>query len=151
MICRPRQHCSNNHQLAVFRLSSNDLDQSALEGFLRDHLWIVEEELRTCIGLPPWFNAALCFVLAEIACDSAEYKPGNKCVARWIRRNARRVCQDLERKLADRHAKDGFIKFSGCETFEAVVGSVLERKRSLYWEELRSPKRLYSSRWAAGR
>jgi len=43
------------------RLSSNALNQRALEVFLHDYLWIVEEELRMSIGLPPWFDGG--FVL----------------------------------------------------------------------------------------
>jgi len=146
MISRPRPHRSSDDELAILPLPSNALNQRALEVFLHDHLWIVEEELRMCIGLPPWFDAALCFVLAEIGRHFAEYKPENNCVAHWTRGKARRICEDLESTLAQHHATNGIARFSGCETLEAVVGSILERKRSFYWEELRLPKSL-SPRW----
>jgi hypothetical protein len=145
MIYRPRKHRSSDDQLAILRLSSNALNQRALEVFLHDYLWIVEEELRVYIGLPPWFDAAMCFVLAEIGRHFAEYKPENNCVAHWTRRKARRICEDLESTLAEHHATSGIVRFSGCETLEAVVGLILQRKRSFYWEELRLPKSL--SRW----
>jgi hypothetical protein len=145
MICRLSQHPSNDDHLAILRVSRNALDQKALEVFLHDHLWIVEEELRMCIGLPPWFDAALCFVLAEIGQQFAEYKPENNCVAHWTRRKARRICEDLESTLAEHHATNGIVRFSGCETLEAVVRSILQRKRSFYWEGLRLPKFLSPS------
>src|SRR5260221_14694469 len=146
MICRPHPHRSSDDELAILPLPSNALNQRALEVFLHDHLWIVEEELRMCIGLPPWFDAALCLVLTEIGWHFAEYKPGNNCVAHWTRRKARRICEDLESTVAEHHATIGIVRFSGCETLQAVVGSILRRKRSFYWEELRLPKSL-SPRW----
>ena len=146
MICRPHPHRSSDDALAILPLPSNALNQMALEGFLHGHLWIVEEELRMCIGLPPWFDAALCFVLAEIGRHFGKYKPENNCIAHWTRRKAKRICEDLESALAEHHATNGTVTFSGCETLEAVVGSILQRKRSFYWEELRLPKSL-SPRW----
>jgi hypothetical protein len=143
MISRLHQHQSSDDPLAILGLSSNALNQTALE-VLHDHIWIVEEELRMCIGLPPWFDGALRFVLAEIACGFAEYKPENNCVAHWTRRKARRICEELESTLTEHHATNGIVRFSGCETLEAVVGSILQRKRSFYWEELRLSKSLSS-------
>jgi len=137
MICRPRQHPSSDDEFANLRLSRNALNQRVLEVFLHDHVWIVEEELRMCIGLPPWSDAALCFALAEIVRDFADYKLEKNSVAVWTRRKARRVCEDLERTLAERHVMNGIVRFSGCETLEAVVGSILQRKRAFYWEDLR--------------
>jgi hypothetical protein len=123
--------------------STDCLDQNARQSFLDTHLWIVEEELRMYIGRPPWFDSALCFVLVEIVGNFARRKAPRKC-AHWIRAEARRAARTLERTLADRHAKDAFVQFTGCESFQAVVGSVLRRQRSLYWAELRLPKSLSS-------
>jgi hypothetical protein len=138
------------HQVAIRRLSSDCLDQTVLQSFLDTHLWIVEEELRMCIGIPPWFNSALSFLVAEIVREFARRNAPRKCPARWIRASASRASQRLERTLAKRHYKDGFVKFTGCESFQAVVGSVLERQRSLFWEELRRRKPLSSHSPALG-
>jgi len=116
-------------QVTIVRLSPD-----TLQSFLDGYLWIVEEELRTCIGLPPWFDSALSFLVAEIVRDFARHKAPMQCSAHWIRAKARRMGQRLERTLAERHAKNGFVDFMGCESFQAVVGSVLERRGSLYWE-----------------
>jgi hypothetical protein len=140
MIYRPRKQRSSDDHLAILRLSSNALNKRALEVFLHGHLWIVEEELRTCIGRPLWFDSALSFLVAEVVRDFARHKAPRKCSAHWIRARARRASQALERTLeVHHHAENGFVKFAGCESFQAVVGSVLERQRSLYWEELRYP------------
>jgi hypothetical protein len=90
-----------------------------------------------CIGSPPWFDSALCFVLAEIVRDFQRHRPARNRPGNWIRRRARQGAEMLERMVTRRHTENSFIKFSGCETFTAVVRSVLESKRSLYWEELR--------------
>ena len=137
MICRPSKRRSSDHHLAILRLSGNAPDQEALEAFLHDHLWIIEEELRTSIGLPPWFDSALSFVVAEIVRDLTRHKAPMKRSARWIRAKARRATEMLEPTLARHRTQNGFVKFSCCESFTAIVGSALERKRSLYWEELR--------------
>jgi hypothetical protein len=136
MICRPSQHPSSDDQRAILRLSSDPLNQTPLEVLLHDHLWIVEEELRMCIGLPPWFDAALCFVLAEIASDSAKFKPQNRGLAHWIRTKARHATGRLERTLAKHYAKDGFVNFTKGATLPSLLGSLLERHRSPHWDDL---------------
>jgi len=136
MICRPSQHPSNDDHLAILRLSGNALHQTALEAFLHDHLWIVEEELRVCIGLPPWFDAALCFVLSEIASDSAKYTPQRRGVEHWVRKRARRATGRLERTIAERHAKSGLVNFALSATLRSLLGSLLERQRSPHWDDL---------------
>lgn len=126
------------HQL----LSSDSVDQAVLESFLDAHLWGVEEELRMCVGRPPWFDSALCFVLEEVIRHLAKRNSSKECDTRRVRTKARAVCEEMERTLAVRHAKHGVVNFANDETFEALVCSVLQRKRSLYWEELRRPKPL---------
>ena len=127
------------HQLAMRHLSPDCLDQNALQSFLDTQLWIVEEELRMCIGIPPWFDSVLSFLVVQIVRDLGKHKARRKCSAHWIRAWARRAARTLERTLAECHAENGFIKVAGYESFQAAVGSVLERQRSLYWEELRYP------------
>jgi len=97
----------------------------------------LEEELRMCIGIPPWFDTALSFLVAQIVQDFGDHKAPRESSARWIRAEARRASQRLERTLAEGHAKDGFVTFNVCESFQAVVCSALERQRSLYWEDIR--------------
>lgn len=126
------------------------LSPDALQSFLDRYVRIVEEELRTSIGLPPWFDSALSFLVAEIVRDFARHKVPMKCSAQWIRAKARRAGRRLERTLARYHATNGVIEFSRAETFEDIVGSVLQRKRSLYWEELRRVKPLSSHSRALG-
>jgi hypothetical protein len=150
MICRPRQHRSNDDPPAIFRLSGNALDQKALEVFLHNHLWIVEEELRMCLGRPPWFDFALCFVLTGIVRDLSGYRPQKVSVPRWMREKARQVGTRLERTLAKRHVKNGLITFTEAETFPSLLGSLLERHRPPYWEELRRPKSLGPRRGTLG-
>ena len=145
MICRPSKHRSSDHHLAILRLSGNAPDQEKLAAFLHDHLWIIEEELRMCIGLPPWFDSALSFLVGGIVRDFAMQKAPMKRSAQSIRAKAKRAGQRLERTLAEHHGNDGFVHFMGCESFQAVVGSVLERRGSLYWEELR-PRKCFSPR-----
>ena len=128
------------------RLPTRPSDLEPIESLLDAHLWIVEEELRICIGSPPWFDSALAFLLAETVRDLGPFKPRKKWAAHLIRRKARQAADELERTLAERHVQDGIVKFTVCESFKAVVGSVLERQRSLYWEELRLPKS-FSSRY----
>jgi hypothetical protein len=115
---------------------------TALESLVDSHLWIIEEELRTCIGLPPWFDSALCFVLAEIARELARSRPRPASTSQWMREKARQVGKRLERTLAKRHVKNGLITFTGDETFPSLLGSLLERHRSPFWEELRGTKSL---------
>jgi hypothetical protein len=146
MIHQPHSDCSVTDQGAISCLSSNSLDRAVVQFVVDNHLWIVEEELRMCIGRPLWFDSALPFLVAEVVRDFARHKAPMKCSAHRIRARARRASQALERALAVHHAENGFVKFSGCETLEAVVGSILQRKRSFYWEELRLPKSL-SPRW----
>ena len=110
-------------------------DVIALESLMDSHLWVIEEELRASIGLPPWFDSALCFVLAEIARDFATYKPQDRGLAQWIRKRARHVTGRLERTLADRHAKDGFVNFTEGATLPSLLGSLLERHRSPHWDD----------------
>lgn len=139
MICRPSKHRSRDHHLAVLRLSGNALDQKTLEAFLHDHLWIIEEELRMCIGLPPWFDSALSFLVGGIVRDFARHKAPMKCSAQWIRAKARQATEMLEPTLARHHTRNGFVEFYGCQTLEPLVGSILQRERSLYWEPFRLP------------
>jgi hypothetical protein len=150
MICRPRQHGSSDDHLAIFRLSGNALDQKTLELFLHDHLWTVEEELRMYLGRPPWFDFALCFAVGEIVRDFQRYKAARNGVGLWIRQRARQAAETLEPTLARRHTENGFVKFNGCETLEALVGSVLQTERSLYWEEFRLPTPLFPRRGPLG-
>ncbi len=122
------------------RLSLDPCDSQAVQSLLDMHLWIVEEELRMCIGRPLWFDSALSFLVAKVVRDFARNKVSRNCSAHWIRGRARRASQNLERTLSTRHVRDGIMRFTDDETFECIVGSVLERKRSLYWEKFRLPK-----------
>ena len=124
------------------RLVQSPCDFERIESLLDAHLWIVEEELRMCIGRPPWFDSALCFVSAEIVRDFRSYRPAKKCLGNWIRRRATRASQMLERALATRYTEKGIVKFTNDETFVTFACSVIERKRSLFWEELRLPQTL---------
>ena len=124
-------------------LPSNYLGQTSLQSFLDSHLWIVEEELRTCIGRPLWFDSALCAVLVEVISDFANHESSKKCDTHSPRAKAREVCVSFERGLAV-HSKHGIIKFANDPTFEALVCSVLQRNRALYWEALRFSKSLSS-------
>ena len=119
---------------------STDCFDEVRQSFLDTHLWLVEEELRTCLGRPPWFDSALCFVAAEILRDFACCKPPKRSVASWIRSRARGACELLELTLPVRRTQNGIVKFTTEETFAALVCSVLQRKRALYWEELHLPK-----------
>jgi hypothetical protein len=136
MIWRLRRDRSSDDHLAIPRLSGNALDQTALKVLLHDHLSIVEEELRMSIGLPPWSDAALCFVLAEIAHDFTKYTPQNRGVEHWIRKRARHATGRLERTIAERHARDGFVNFTTDATLSSLLGSLLDRYRSPHWDEL---------------
>lgn len=140
MICRPSKHRSSDHHLAILRLFGNAPDQETLEAFLHDHLWIIEEELRMCIGLPPWFDSALCFVVAEISRAFANCRPRNASTPQWIREKAKQVGKKLERTLPRRHARNGLVTFEGDATLVSLLGLLLQRPRSLYWEELRGLK-----------
>ena len=122
------------------RLVACPQDVAALESLMDSHLWIIEEELRASIGLPPWFDSALCFVLAEIVPDLPTYRPQSASAPQWIRKKARRVGKKLERTLAKRHVKNGLVSFTGNESFPSVLGLLLERHRPLYWEEFRRPR-----------
>jgi hypothetical protein len=108
-------------------------DAEVVVSLLDANLWIVEEELRMCIGLPPWSDAALCFTLAEIVRDFGKYRDQNHHVAEWIRRKARQTGQRLERTLARRHARHGFVHFTENDTLQALVGSLVDRHRSSHW------------------
>lgn len=121
-------------QVTIVRLSPD-----TLQSFLDGYLWIIEEELRTCIGLPPWFDSALSFLVAEIVQDFARHKAPVKCSAQGIRAKARRATEMLEPTLARHHTKNGLVEFNGCQTLEALVGSILQRGRSLYWEPFPLP------------
>lgn len=134
----------------VVHLSVCPQDAITLESLMDSHLWIIEEELRTCIGLPMWFDSALCFVLAEIVQDLPSYRPQKASVPKWMREKARQVGKRLERSLAKRHVKNGLITFTEAETFPSLLCSLLERHRSSYWEELRGPKSLGPRRGTLG-
>lgn len=115
---------------------------TAIESLVDSHLWIIEEELRTCIGLPPWFDSALCFVVDEIVRELPSYRPQKASALQWIREKARQVGKRLEQTLAKRHVKNGLVTFTGDETFPSLRGLLLERHRSPFWEELRGTKSL---------
>jgi hypothetical protein len=122
---------------AVCRLCSNPLDQEALELLLNRHCWIIEEELSCCFGKPPWFDSAVAAALAAIVSKSIKYNPAKRCVAQWIRIEARRAGRVLERTMVARHAKEGFIRFTGGDqNLEALLRSLLGQHRSPYWNDL---------------
>src|SRR5882724_6015251 len=124
-------------QEAVCRLGSNPLDQEALDLLLDRHCWIIEEELSYCLGKPPWFDSAVAAALIAIVSKSIKYDPAKRCVAQWIRMEARRAGRILERTIAARHAKEGFIRFTGGDqNLEALLRSLLGQHRSPYWNEL---------------
>jgi hypothetical protein len=133
---------SMTQQSPIGCLSSDCSGQTFVESFLDSHLWVVEEELRMCIGLPPWFDSALGFIVGDIVRDLATRKAQTKCFTARIRAKARRVVQKFDARLAADHTENGFVKVRRCESLQAVVGSVLRRQRSLYWEELCLPKSL---------
>ena len=121
----------------LLRLAANAEDARSLELFLDRHSWIIEDELSHCLGRPPWFDSALAAALAEILCGAANYNPHKQRAVEWIRMEARRAGQRLERTIADEYATDGFIKFSSCEAdLTSLVTCLLERSPSPYWHDL---------------
>jgi len=126
-----------SEQEAICRLRSNPLDREALELLLDRHHWIVEEELSYCLGKPPWFDSAVAAALVTIVRKSTKYNSAKLCVSQWIRMEARRAGRILESTIAARHAKEGFIRFTGGDqNLEALLRSLLSQHRSPYWNDL---------------
>jgi len=124
-------------QEAVCRLRSNPLDQEALELLLERHCWIIEEELSYCFGRPPWFDSAVSAALVTIVSKSIKYNSAKRCVSQWIRMEARRAGRILEGTISARHAKEGFIRFTGSDqNLEALLRSLLGQHSSPYWNDL---------------
>jgi hypothetical protein len=133
----PNETSLRSEQEAICRLRSNPLDREALELLLDRHHWIVEEELSYCFGKPPWFDSAVAAALVAIVSERIKYNPAKHCVAHWIRMEARRAGRILERTIAARHAKKGFIRFTnGDQNLEALLRSLLGQHSSPYWNDL---------------
>lgn len=121
----------------------NAEDARSLELLVDRHGWVIEDEVSYCFGRPPWFDSAVAAVLVEIVRGTVKYTPKKHEAAQWIRREARRAGQRLEHMIADKHATDGVIEVrSGAGNLESLVTCLLERRRSLYWDELRPLKPL---------
>jgi hypothetical protein len=142
---RPAVPTSESKAEVLLHLAANPRDWEAIELLLDTQLWVVQEEVSRCIGRPPWFDSAVCIVLAEIVRRAGGYKPQKQCVAGWIRTEASRVGGTLEWTIPKFHVKDGVVGFARHESFEALLGSLLERHRSQQWDDLGQRQRLRPS------
>jgi hypothetical protein len=127
----------------LLRLAANPEDARSLELLLDRYRWIIEDEVSHCFGRPPWLDSAVAALFVEIVRGAVKYEPQKHKAAQWIRTEARRAGRRLEHRLADEHAKDGFLEFSPAPAnLELLVTCLLQQRGSLYWNDLRPHKPL---------